>query len=574
MKISFKTIVALVFSAFAVNAGAQNMYDAITFSRNEYTGSARTLGLGNAVSAVGGDLGTIGINPAGSAVANYGQFTISPGLSLSMVGSQYSPVGETSYGATNNYNRTRMTLPNIGLSAVLRTGRTKGVKSISFAVVSNQTAQYNNYSSAYGRNSYTSKVAEFAASSNGIEESVLSNYNSFQNSDVSWDLLTAYQGGMFGNYGTDGEYVGVTEALDGTSHYVPGALSQSSYRNYTGSKNDLVFNVGLNISDKIFVGLNVGIPSIDYKYAETFYEIPMNADEFAITFEGNTGEKYDTYFKSSFYQYQYLANMDGIYAKIGAIVAPVKGLRLAAAFQTPTSFTVNESWQYAASTSYGNSYFDDSSSSPEGTYSYYLRSPYIATFGAAYTFGTLGLVSVDYELTDYSVMKFSEVGSDSYWNSFNDPFLALNNTNKHFAGVSHNLRIGAELKLSPLFALRAGYSFVTSPERKWTDSTGAEITADDYMNDFDSYYNNLKTLVSSSYYNDITRTYSLGVGYSSNGSFFCDAAVSCTVYPSWVFAPYYDYSNVTLDGSTDVLSPRILSNRKLLNAVVTFGWRF
>jgi len=549
------------------------MYDAINFSRNEYTGSARTLGLGNAVSAVGGDLGTIGINPAGSAVANYGQLTISPGFSMSVVGSQYSPIGETSYGASNSYNRTRMTLPNIGLSTVLRTGRVKGVKAVSLAVVSNQTAQYNNYSAAYGRNAYTSKVAEFAASSEGIEESVLSNYNSFQNSSVSWDLLTAYQGGMFGNYGTDGKYVGVTEALDGTTHYVPGSLAQSSYRNYMGSKNDLVFNMGLNISDKIFLGFNLGIPSVNYKYAETFYETPVNMDEFAVTFESNSGEQYDTYFKNAYYQYQYLASMDGIYAKIGAIVAPTTGLRLAAAFQTPTSFTVNESWQYAASTSYDNSYFDDSATSPEGTYSYYLRAPYVATFGAAYTFGTLGLVSVDYELTDYSVMKFREANSD-YWNSLDDPFLALNSTNKHFAGLSHSLRVGAELKLSPLFSLRAGYSFLTSPERKWTDSTGAVVTADDYLNDFDSYYNNLKTLVSSSYYSDITRRYSFGVGYSSNGSFFCDAAVSCTVYPSWVYSPYYDYSNVTMDGSVDVKSPRILTNRKLFNAVFTLGWRF
>lgn len=157
----FCAAAAVVLSAAA--AGAQNMYDAINFSRNEYYGSARSMALGNAVTAVGGDLGTIGINPAGSAVANYGQLTITPGVSISAVGSAYSPYGETDYGPVRNYSRARMTLPNLGISAVFPTGRSRGLRSWTLAVVSNQTSQYNYYANAFGQNSMTSKVAEFAA---------------------------------------------------------------------------------------------------------------------------------------------------------------------------------------------------------------------------------------------------------------------------------------------------------------------------------------------------------------------------------------------------------------------------
>ena len=94
---------ALAFAAAAAAAGAQNMYDAINFSRNEYLGTARSMALGNAVTAVGGDLGTVGINPAGSAVANYGQMVITPGISSSVVGSSYSPSGEMNYGPPSRY---------------------------------------------------------------------------------------------------------------------------------------------------------------------------------------------------------------------------------------------------------------------------------------------------------------------------------------------------------------------------------------------------------------------------------------------------------------------------------------
>jgi hypothetical protein len=47
------------------------MYDGLTFSQNNYYGTARSIGMGNAMTAVGGDLGSIGINPAGSAVYNF-----------------------------------------------------------------------------------------------------------------------------------------------------------------------------------------------------------------------------------------------------------------------------------------------------------------------------------------------------------------------------------------------------------------------------------------------------------------------------------------------------------------------
>ena len=51
----FLAVSALVLSVGV--ASAQNMYDGINVSRNEYFGTARSMGLGNAVTAVGGDLG-------------------------------------------------------------------------------------------------------------------------------------------------------------------------------------------------------------------------------------------------------------------------------------------------------------------------------------------------------------------------------------------------------------------------------------------------------------------------------------------------------------------------------------
>ena len=568
-----KILVIAAFLAAAAGAGAQNIYDAITYSENNYFGTARSMALGNAVTALGGDLGSIGINPAGSAVAGYGQFTITPGLSISSVSSSYSPEGERMYGASNSLMNTRGSLPNLGLSMNYKTGRARGVKAITFSVLSNQTNDYNFLAEGYGANSQTSKIAEFADAAYGYSESQLARYASFNDSDIPWDFLTAYQAGMFGPYGWDGVYAGVTETIsdNGDYHYVPGALSQTSSLSKRGTKNDLILNLAFNVSDRVYLGFNVGLPTARYRYSESFYESAVNPDLFPIMYDDVDGT-YTTYFLRGTYNYKYNADVDGIYAKVGVILRPTDGLRIGASFQSPTSFTVSESWQTFASTAFDDPYYDDDVTSPVGDFSYNLRSPYRASFGLAYAFGKQGLVSVDYELADYSVMRFSNIHRDRM---DSDEFVSENMTNKNFAGLAHALRLGAEWKLTPEFALRAGYALSTSPERYWTNNDGQTVTASDYMADFYSYFNRVKNLVTPHYYGDRTQSVSLGAGYSSAGSFFADFAVRYTKYPVSTFAPYYDYVSYDKSGYLlDVQAPRILNERSLWNVCLTLGWRF
>ena len=61
-----KTALILLLGTAAVGMEAQTMYDALRFSENNYEGTARTMAMGNAFTALGGDLGGITINPAGS----------------------------------------------------------------------------------------------------------------------------------------------------------------------------------------------------------------------------------------------------------------------------------------------------------------------------------------------------------------------------------------------------------------------------------------------------------------------------------------------------------------------------
>ena len=133
------TILLTVVSAVA--AMAQTAYDAFLFSNSNYEGSARTMAMGNAFTALGGDLGSIGLNPAGSAVAPYSQFSITPSLTfttsttkgVSPYNDGYLPYFEKEYRNTN----TAFSLPNFGLTFSWDTGRRSGLKNVTVGFVAN-----------------------------------------------------------------------------------------------------------------------------------------------------------------------------------------------------------------------------------------------------------------------------------------------------------------------------------------------------------------------------------------------------------------------------------------------------
>ena len=62
------SLIAIITLAVSITAGAQGVEDALRLSEQFYVGSARTMAMGNAFTALGGDLGAVGINPASTAL--------------------------------------------------------------------------------------------------------------------------------------------------------------------------------------------------------------------------------------------------------------------------------------------------------------------------------------------------------------------------------------------------------------------------------------------------------------------------------------------------------------------------
>ena len=541
-----KTLITIFLAAAAISANAQTAYDALLFSENEYEGTARTMAMGNAFTALGADLGAVGINPAGSAVAKYSQFILTPALTISTATSQgvspfqdgYLPYFERQMKS----NRTRFGLPNFGLSINWDTNRTSGLKNMSFGFIINRTATYDEDIYASGTNSTTSFMGSMAydATVNGYLGAELNAENAYNS--MPWLPVVGYQSGMISTFGGyDDQFVGASEIIfDNGEVALGGPLKQSYGRQVTGGKYEYLFNIGANISDFIYLGVNLGMTAINYDYNEYFREVAIDPADFEIVFDN--GEA--IYFDEMIYKYSYAATGNGYFAKFGAIVTPGYGLRIGAAIQTPVLNNITEYWQQAGETAYTNSQYNAGATSPEGRGSYTMVSPLRANFGIAYTLGKIGAVSVDYEFSDYGQMRYKGTNYDD-----RDYFEAVNADIRESFGTSHMLRAGLEFKPVSELAIRAGYGLTTGAEKQ--DSWDA------------------KSPVS------IRQNVSFGLGYSSKNSFFTDIAVRRTIMPDEYFMPYGDYMFDT-EGNIvgDAYAPELINKKGLWKVLFTFGWRF
>ena len=549
-------MVSLAFMAICANA--QNAYDALMFSENNYEGTARSMAMGNAFTALGGDLGGMTINPAGSAVARYSQFTITPGLTVSTATSQGVP--PVAGGILPYFERemrssmTKMSLPNFGLTTYMETGRKSGLKSMTFGFTVNTTNSWNQDIYANGHNERTSFAGALAAGTSALMADLNVNlpegeppYTSDDlTNDDSYDYMPWRDVVGFNSYITDlmpgskDTFIGANELpYDNGDIALGGEIEQTYGRRVTGSKQEYLFNFGMNISDLIYLGANLGITNINYNYMDYFKEEAVDQENFRIQYQDGTS----TYWKSLKYNYDYNAQGTGVFLKAGVILTPGGGLRIGAAIQTPTTNTIEEEWQESGQTKYSSSKYDASASSPLGYGTYTFNSPYRANFGIAYTMGRFGVISADYEMCDYGQMKYSTYDSDD------DYFEEVNMDIKKRFGVSHMLRTGIELKPVASVALRAGYGLTTSGEIY--DHEGNEL--------------GIKP----------TQNLSFGLGYNSKGSFYLDAALRTTFRTIEYYYPYDDYlfdNNGNIH--PDDLSPEISIIHSAWKALVTFGWRF
>ena len=519
------SIIAWVLILGAIQAHAQltpsYTFNALQFSSQYYDGTARSLAMGNAMTALGGDLGALAYNPAASGVYRYGEFTVTPSI--------YSAATSTSFlGSNTNDSRTRFALSNIGWIGTFETGRTRGLLNINVGITANQTNNFAFSSSGSGAQSGTSYLGSLAASVPqgvlGYDMDMYDDYDDypFYNSGASWTQVLAWNGGLLDTLAADPSFfLGATENLyeDENGNPViasPENLTQSFRRQKTGYVQDIVFNISGNVDNIFFFGINLTLQSI---WANEYTSITETAGDPSL---------FQTGFTDFTKEYQMTTSGLGVDVSAGFIVRPVAGLTIGGSISTPDWMFLNESWQETVSGSTGT-FGDSKISSPVGSYSYRVRAPFKWNLGLGYTVGSFMAIGVDYERADYSSIRMSSTGGDR------SVFSAENDYMNDYYQAVNNIRAGLELWPHKQVAVRLGYDWYSSSER-----------------DFDN-----------------TRHYaSAGLGFRTAGGFFIDAAYQqlCNKVDN-LFSLYENYA----EGAP---APVVKESSRNWKVLLTLGWRF
>lgn len=435
MNIKILGIVALAMS-FPSLLLAQDYTDAMRFNRNDLNGTARSQSMAGAFGAVGADLTSMAINPAGMGVYRATELGLSLGVSVIKDESEY-------FKTKASDDRVRVPFDQIGASFTIGRIREEGGGLISsnLFVGYNRLADYSNKQEYADPYAFNSLLDYFCFDS---QKTALLTGDIAYKAYLTNDTTGGFCYNVWEQY-ADGD-VNLMFRQDENNL---GLVNMRKSVKEDGSKGDISMGYAGNISNKFYFGGSVNIRTISYENRTTHRE----------SFEGYTVDP------ASPTNFSYRSRLEqdgtGVCFNLGVIVRPVNFLRVGFALHSPTFYSVNERYSASIFNPARNLVVD-----ANGEYEYRYRSPSRFIASAAGVFGKAGLISVDFERTNNARSKFKQKDSDDDL-KYDDPFENTNRLIKNeILCATNTLRIGGELSLlSPIY-LRAGYRFSTPGVKK------------------------------------------------------------------------------------------------------------
>ncbi|PRY10994.1 hypothetical protein CLV24_112121 [Pontibacter ummariensis] len=421
-------------------AFAQTEVDALRYSRLGVSGTARIQGLGGAQSALGSDVSSLFVNPAGLGMFRRSEFTVTPAI-------QSSKIQASINGNSFSDNRSDFTLPQLGIVFANRkddeeVGDWRGVSfGIGLTRLNNFNEQLRPYSVFSGETDPT--IVEYFA-----DQAYLKNRTQADLDDELNDGITTLEGLGYGAY-----LLNFDEEGNPLPEYREGRILQQEDIIRTGAQNQVDFGVGTSFRDKLYLGASLGIVTTNFTQQSIYREVEDSPNTPFTSLE-----LYD----------EFTTRGTGINLKVGVIARPVDALRLGLSIQTPTAYTLTDEYQR---TLYAN--FDDSGTERAaelpGQFTYRLTTPFRATGGAAVFLGKYGFLTADVEYVNYSSARFREDNDDlgSAGNYFDEVNNRINNLKSTW-----NYRFGAEGRFD-IFRVRAGYAFSADPDTDTNFEAGA-----------------------------------------------------------------------------------------------------
>lgn len=412
-------MVALLAVASIANAQDTYLNDRLT-ATDDVNGSARYVGMGGAMGALGADLSVISSNPAGMALYRKNDI----GLTFGAVIPNKSNGWNTAEGRTYDNKLAKASFDQIGIVWSLNTGGQK-LKYANFGFNYQKKANYN--MGFYADNP---------------------NLNGLSQMDLLAELA---QAGYDTNDNLAGESVDYEYlSKDDQGYYNPYRGENSFYtRHQWGSLQAFDLNFSFNFKDRFYTGLTLGIDNVDYKSWSSYEE--CNSDR-----AGNLGDYI-------LYNDRVIDGV-GVNVKLGFIARPIaeSPLRLGLAIETPTWYRMKSSTLFDLTDLIRNTRTD---AEPETYLEYNVRTPWRVRLSAGSTVDKYLAWGVEYEFanTSKTSMGYPDYPDDGYHNSFaSTKDKAMNDLTKDVLRAQHTIKAGLEVKPIDAVAIRVGYNFVSS----------------------------------------------------------------------------------------------------------------
>lgn len=536
---------ACLLSLFMAHAHAQETYENTKLIDNDLNGTARYVGMGGAMEALGADISVINSNPAGIGLFRRSSGSVSFGLVSQDGASSFK------YG-----NKTNASFDQAGFVYSLRDGRRTFI----------------NFGFNYHKSKNFDYILNAASGLNGASQHKLSymkalaNENNLDKTSSGWRGKFAYTSQL------DNLYYNTLMMTSSDGFFYNDASRYEFGRAETGYIGEYDFNTSVNVNDRVYLGITIGIHDVHYTGHSLYNEALVNlnnqtAGDITVNDERRiTGTGYN--------------------ASFGIILRPVDAspFRIGLSVSTPTWYDLKTSnYTYLINNTKadggGKLQGDYPNYTTGESYEFKLFTPWKFGVSLGHTVGNYLALGASYEYADYSRLdtRVNDGYDVDYWGDVYEHSSSDEPMNRHtretLKAVS-TLKIGAEAKVMPNLAVRAGYNYVSPMFKKEGYKDG----------NIDSYGSNYSS--ATDYTNwEATNRYTVGVGYTlgkmsfdlayqyaqTNGKFhpFADSYLDYT-YPG----QDSNGNDVTMTESLDNYANAVKVSNKRNQLLLTLTYRF
>ncbi len=420
-------------------------------------GSARIQGIGGAGTALGGDITTASLNPAGLGFYNRGDASFTP--SLNFINSDGRYLNSTSGTSLTNFN-----IANAGVVINKSKPNNEGFKGGSFGISINRVGNFQNDYTYEGFNPEYDFVDYAVNAENAFDGLVPDDFS-----------LLAFNVGVIDEFAVPDEgqneifingFPRSTDLLDKDGNdfiffdrntyrgddlgYPTEDDPTYQYENIRtrGGIYQTALSYGGNYDDKIYFGVGLGLFWLRQEVERDYIEEPSRSDLSRLRMTD-----------------RYTLDGGGVNGTFGLIVRPVTPLLLGISYTTPSIFTLEQTRLLRLNTDYTDGeFYSEEFFYP--SFRYDLRTPGRLRAGATFFVGKHGFITGDVESVNFSNANLQRPSEGDF--RFDNSVIADYNS-------VLNYRLGAEFRMD-IFRFRAGYAYYDDPTDDGIDNADDQFT--------------------------------------------------------------------------------------------------